>query len=288
MRQFKQRLFMSGLSICVISLCVYYSYSPWFKFIFTLLNAGIISVALLEYYQLAKHKGLHPLSSIGVGCSILYVIAFSLSLHHPQLSALPYLILFVTLLLVFLSFFRSSFPPLENLAVTFFGIIYLTVPLSFIVGINDFFPSLKQGDGRLWLAYALLTTKATDVGGYLVGKLVGKTPLTPLISPKKTVEGALGGLALSLAVSFLFALSFSTPLEHPFFKLSLSQSLWLGLLLSLLAQIGDLAESLLKRDAGVKDSSRLPGLGGILDVVDSLVFTLPLMYLLLKIEWVGY
>lgn len=93
----------------------------------------------------------------------------------------------------------------------------------------------------------------------------------------------IGGLALSLVASllFYFFLFENSPL------MTLWKAIWVGLLISILAQIGDLAESLLKRDAGVKDSSHIPGLGGMLDIVDSLVFTLPLVYLLLTMHILG-
>ena len=171
-----------------------------------------------------------------------------------------------------------------NLAITLFGIIYLTLPISCALRINYFFPEQAAQDGRLWLAYVLLVTKMTDIGAYFCGKTLGKNKLAPSISPKKTIEGALGGLGAALITSLIFTLLAST---LTIFPMSFLQSIWIGIAMSVLAQLGDLSESLLKRDAGVKDSSHLPGLGGMLDIVDSLIFTLPLMYLLLKMEIIG-
>ncbi len=275
--QLKQRLLMSSIGTLGLFFCIYYSYTDYFKPIFILFNAAIISLALLEYYQLTQNKGFQPLVSLGIGSSIVYVIAVAWSTHHPQAGPLPAFILLGSFLLFFLQFFKQQNSPLGNLAITAFGIVYLTIPLSCGVRINYFFPPDALQDGRLCLAYVLLVSKMCDVGAYFVGKILGKTKLAPLISPKKTLEGALGGLGAALLTSLFFTFLFPTALP-----LTIGQSFWLGIVIGILAQLGDLAESVLKRDAGVKDSSHLPGLGGILDMVDSLVFTLPLMYLMLQ------
>lgn len=284
--QFKQRLLMGSFGTIALFFCIYYSYLYFFKPIFILLNAGIISLALLEYYHLAQHKGFQPLAMLGISSSVIYVAALGFSMHHAHLAGLPSLVLLGFFVLFFLMFFNQRHPPLINLALTVFGIAYLTIPLSCIIRINYFFPPEALQDGRLWVSYVLIISKITDVGAYFSGKCLGKTKLAPSISPKKTVEGALGGLAAALIASLLFW-AFSHLTHTASFHITAGQSIWLGLLFSVLAQLGDLAESLLKRDAKVKDSSHLPGLGGILDVVDSLVFTLPLMYLLLQMQIVG-
>jgi phosphatidate cytidylyltransferase len=283
-RQFKQRLLISCLGILGLVISIYYSYTSFFKPLFILLCMGIVSLALFEYYRLARHKGFQPSELFGIGFSILYIFALSLSFHHPSFHSLPSFILLISLLALFLIFFKQQTAALGNLAITLFGIGYLTIPLSCALRINYFFPLHALEDGRLWLAYVLLISKITDIGAYFCGKILGKTLLAPSISPKKTIEGAIGGAITALVTSLLFTL-FASHLT--LFKMTLFQSLWLGLIISMLAQLGDLAESLLKRDAGVKDSSHLPGLGGVLDIVDSLVFPLPLMYLFLQMHIVG-
>lgn len=284
-RQFKQRLLISSLGILGLAISIYYSFASFFKPIFILLNAGIISLALVEYYQLARNKNFQPLTAFGVVFSIFYIVALAISVHDDAWTELPSFILLFSLLILFLLFFKHQSLALGNLAITLFGIGYLTIPLSCALRINFFFPVDSLEDGRLWLAYALLTSKVTDIGAYFCGKLLGKNKLAPLISPKKTIEGAMGGIGAALTTSMLFALFAS---YFATFQMTFTQSLWIGLTVSILAQLGDLAESLLKRDAGVKDSSHLPGLGGVLDIVDSLVFTLPLMYLLLQMRIVGH
>ena len=284
--QLKQRIVMGSLGIIALIICIYYSFTPFFKPIFVLLIAGITSLALLEYYHLAQRKGFQPLVTFGICVTIAYTISIAFSTHYPALVGIPSLILVASLIIVFLIFFNRIPSSIGNLAITLFGIIYLTIPLGCILRINYFYASNALEDGRLWLAYVLIVSKMTDIGAYFCGKFFGKTKLAPLISPKKTVEGALGGSAAALIASVIFYLFFPTS-HFNSIQLSFFQSIWIGLLISVLAQLGDLAESLLKRDAGVKDSNQLPGLGGILDVVDSLVFTLPFMYIVLKMHLVG-
>jgi len=284
-KQFKQRVVMSAIGIIGLAISIYFSFSPYFKFLFILLNGAVIGLALVEYYHLARNKGFQPSAPFGIGFSVLYLIVLSASLHHPSFSGVPALFLLFSLLVLFLLFFKHQALALGNLAITLFGIGYLTIPLSCALRINYFYPPNSIDDGRLWLAYALITTKMTDIGAYFCGKILGRYKLAPTISPKKTIEGSLGGLGASLIFSVVFALFTS---HVAVFKMTFFQSIWIGLSISVLAQIGDLAESLLKRDAGVKDSSHLPGLGGVLDIVDSLVFTLPFVYLLLHMGVIGY
>lgn len=283
MNHFKERFLFSCIAIVLVALVIYFSYHPYFRPLFVVINAAFICMAVIEYYKLAQHKGFFPQIWLGAGCSTAYVIATYMSLRNPDyVAVLPGLILLGTFILFFSSYFYKNHDPLGNLAISVFGIIYLTIPLTFGIEINYFSGNEGIGDGRLWLAYILIVTKITDIGAYFMGSIMGRTKLAPLISPKKTIEGAIGGLIAALAASVIF---------HYFFinyhSLSLWQSIWLGLIISVLSQFGDLSESILKRDAGVKDSNRVPGLGGMLDTVDSLVFTLPLMYLLLRMKFIG-
>lgn len=137
---------------------------------------------------------------------------------------------------------------------------------------------LQEVDGRWWVAYLLVVTKITDIGAYFAGSLWGRRKLAPAISPKKTIEGAIFGLVCAMAASFVFHLlsDYAGP-----FHLGTFEWVFLGLLLGLAGQFGDLSESLLKRDANKKDSNVLPGLGGVLDMVDSILFNAPIIYIYL-------
>jgi phosphatidate cytidylyltransferase len=276
--QFRYRLLFGVLGTAGVFLSLYYSFSEFFKPILILLHVAIVWAALSEYYELARHKEFAPLKKLGIASSVCFIIALDLSLQYPCCKGIPQLILLGSFISCFLAFFTHRTSPLGNLAVTVFGIVYLTIPLGCALMINYFFSPEQGQDGRLWLLYVLVVSKVTDVGAYFVGKGLGNTKLAPWISPKKTVEGAIGGFISALAVSFIFV---SVAKASGAIALSFVQNLWLSITITILAQLGDLTESLLKRDAGVKDSSRLPGFGGILDVIDSLVFTLPFMYLVL-------
>jgi phosphatidate cytidylyltransferase len=266
MKEGLQRHLIGGALLLFTLFLIYFSQNSFIKpfFIFTVL--ALVAIALWELYEISKAKGYRPLSSLGIIGSSLLILSLVFG-KEPQT---PLLIFYGLMVAAFSHFLSKDQRPLLNLSITFFGLTYIALPLSCILLIN-YAPGI---DGRVWLLYALLVTKSADVAAYYGGSLFGKRPLAPFVSPKKTVEGALFGLASSLIVSLLFTSFFPI--------LSDLESIALGLTIGIMSQFGDLAESLLKRDALVKDSSRLPGLGGILDLCDSLVFTLPLVYFALR------
>jgi len=148
------------------------------------------------------------------------------------------------------------------------GFLYVGWMLSFLV-------ALRLEAGRNWMFFALFTTFSSDTAAYFVGRVLGRHRLAPQISPHKSWEGAIGGLLGAALMSLLFTLS--TPLQ---ITLSIGQGIVLALLVSVFGQIGDLAESLLKRNTGVKESGNsIPGHGGFLDRMDSVVFAGVVVYL---------
>jgi phosphatidate cytidylyltransferase len=163
---------------------------------------------------------------------------------------------------------ENTFEALGGLATTLFGLAYIAALFSYFFYIRTTFPAQGQ-----WLVlFLILVTKLGDVGAYAIGNLMGRHTLIARISPRKTIEGFIG----AVLVSGISALVFRSMLGRPIGPVA---ALGLGLFLGICGQLGDLAESLLKRDCQVKDTGRLaPGLGGILDVIDSLLFTAPLFY----------
>jgi len=156
-----------------------------------------------------------------------------------------------------------------------FGLMYVPWLLNFIQKIN-FFPNVE---GAYYVLYFILVTKFSDCGAYAVGSLIGKHKMIPRISPAKTWEGFAGAIAVSTAASIVFTLVAGDKLAG----MNLVHAVILGIILSAAAVVGDLIESLFKREAGVKDSGHyFPGIGGILDLLDSLLFNAPLMYLYLR------
>ena len=139
---------------------------------------------------------------------------------------------------------------------------------------------IEHAAGTALVLFPVILTWASDIGAYFVGRALGKAKLIPSVSPGKTRAGAVGALVITMAV----ALAYNTQVLRPWAQLALAPwtALAFGAVISVAAQVGDLAESLLKREAGVKDSSHLlPGHGGILDRLDSLFFVLPVAYLIL-------
>lgn len=273
-----QRLIVGSIASVFLLIVIYLAPHPFFKPVCAAAVAAVISAALWEYYQIAKAKKYSPLVKIGIGFSVLYIATVYLSTQFSAAATFPFLALSMAFLTAFLYFFCQDNNPLVNLAITVFGLVYLAIPLGFSLSILYFFPETALQDGRWWLIYAIAVTKMTDAGAFFTGKKWGKHPLATHISPKKTREGAIGGLLCAVLSSIIFSLSSTLPL-------TLWQSIYLGITIGLLAQIGDLGESLLKRDAGIKDSNQLPGLGGMLDIVDSLIFTIPFVYFFLRIQY---
>lgn len=281
----KQRITMSVIIVAILAFSISFSQHPLFRPLFVLLTAGIICFAQAEYYRIVRSKGFTPLARLGFLTTLAFVICDYIGIAYPQLAILPQATLWLMLIAIFFYYFFKGNNPLGNIAITLFGIFYLTIPLSLVVNIAYFFPSDHPQNGGWWLFYLLLITKMTDTGAYFVGRKFGKSKMTPYISPKKTWEGAAGGLTIALLASFFFFSAIHHFFEAPPLPLTLFQSFWLACAISLLAQFGDLAESLLKRDAGIKDSSHLPGLGGALDIVDSVIFTCPFIYFFLKCNY---
>ena len=277
-----QRLVVSTLGTILALIFVYMSPVPAFKPIFTLAIAATISMAMWELYQIFKAKGLEPAIKAGITLGAFYTFAVAIGTQYTGAEMLPEFILLLSLLCSFLYYFSRGSSPLQNLSSTIFGIAYLAVPLSCLIRVAYYFSLTGTQDGRWWLFYLLAVTKMTDTGAFFVGKRFGKEKLAPYISPKKTWEGALGGLITAIISSVVIKL-FTSIFDNGAFGLTLWQSVWLGAGIGIFAQFGDLSESLLKRDGGIKDSNILPGLGGMLDIVDSLVFSAPLVYIFLKV-----
>ena len=190
------------------------------------------------------------------------------------------LFLAVVALFVFQATRRNSSSAIIRIAATIAGIIYVAWLFSFLPRLNYYFQNAGAGggDGRFYIFFLFLVVKVNDSGAYLIGSRWGRHKLIPRISPGKTVEGAVGGVMLAgltaVGASFAFNLT----------RMTWPAALTLGLILGAAAVMGDLAESILKRAAGRKDSGRtLPGLGGILDLFDSLFFTAPLLFLYMKL-----
>ncbi len=238
-------------------------------------------IAAYEFYRLAIGAGSVPLWGHGVIFSAaipLFMYARVLGLWVPGVSIVMLVIL--ELLTVALWVRGSGGKPLEVVGITLLGVFYTGGMMSFAFGMRYHPYAVGAAAGTALVALAFLLTWATDIGGYVFGRWLGRRKLMPAISPGKTVAGAVGGLVFAIVVAVLFEHDVLRP------RAQLGMPLWgailFGVVVSVSGQLGDLVESMLKRQAGVKDSSQLiPGHGGMLDRIDSLLFTLPISYALL-------
>jgi len=251
-----------------------------------------------EFFRIARASSQTPFDDVGIalaGLLPLLVHARYLQLYDPngRLSAVE-IAAVVMLALLTLAIWRRgvSGKPMSAVGSTLLGIAYTGGMLSFGYAIRyheyAFAPaSLSLGrksfaipSGGLLLLLPLITTWASDTGAYAVGRAFGRRKLIPAVSPKKTVEGAVGGLLAAILICWLYVRF----VIHPYAQLSMTPAgiVAFAVIISVAAQVGDLAESLLKREAGVKDSSTMiPGHGGVLDRMDSLLFVLPVAYFVL-------
>jgi phosphatidate cytidylyltransferase len=254
-------------------------------YVFLLVMLGLSTLGLIEFYQLVEHNQLRCHKYWGVCGGLLLIVStfFYLSGRWgtPMVPAkandfeTSFLILFVLGLGVRQLVSSNSHHRLVAMATTLLGLMYVPWLLNFIQKIT-FFPGV---DGRFYLLYFLVVTKLSDSGAYAIGSLCGRHKVIPRISPGKTWEGVGGAVMASTLASLAFAWLASDRLMG----ITIWHALILGILLGCTAIVGDLIESLLKREAGIKDSGTwFPGIGGILDLTDSLLFNAPLMYLYLR------
>lgn len=286
------RTLINGLSALLIAFFIFLAqYREW-RWLFAAAVSAVAAIAVWEYDQLVKRKGVRPGVTLSILSVIFYIFSIFVKTQGPYavansfLSHTPELVLGAAFLSCFVYFAILKLPPIIHIATTFFGIVYIAVPLSLFVKIIYFFSYDKLDEqafaGIWWVVYLIAVTKSSDIGGYFVGSSFGKRKLALKLSPKKTLEGALGGLLgsilMSLGICFL-----GKTYGEVFSQFSYLKSIFLGTLIGIIGQIGDLAESFLKRDASVKDSNSIPGVGGILDMTDSLLFAAPVVYLSLGI-----
>ena len=267
----KKRIITSIWFVSLLVIVVWFGGEPGF----TALIVAFGILAALEFYRMVAVAKVPPLTYFGLVWASLFILS-----RNPQLlSALePYLnpglvmpLLLTTAVvppLIWLLSRRQKGKVFASWAWTIAGILYLGWLLSHMVALR----SLE--DGRNWVFFVLFVTWLSDTTAFFIGRKLGRHKLAPGISPGKTWEGAIGGIGGAIAMSVLFFTP--TPFQLP---LTYWQAIPLSIGVSILGQAGDLVESLLKRNMGVKDSGKLmPGHGGALDRLDSLIFAGVLVY----------
>lgn len=236
----------------------------------------VMALSLIAYYEftnMAQRKGAHPNLLFGI-----LAIAFIVSNQYKPLVGLFTSFLVIIFLLSLIELFRNKSSAILNISTTLLGIFYIGLFSSALIALREFYPNI---DG-LYLrgGYIVISLLAAiwicDSAAFFLGTAFGKHKLFPRISPKKSWEGAISGLAFAIITMIIARIIF---LDF----LSVSSAVIIGIIVGVFGQTGDLVESMFKRDADVKDSSNIiPGHGGVFDRFDSLLYTAPAVWLYLK------
>ena len=261
----KKRVIIGFWGIPILTAIVWFG-SPWL----TILVAIWGLLAVFEFYKMVAVSKVSPLTYFGLIWTLLFILSRNsdlLSILKPyfDLNLLTPLLLTtaVILPLTWLLLRPQKEGAFAGWMWTIAGILYVGWLLGYLVALRGL------DDGRYWVFFALFTTFASDTAAFFIGRALGKRRLAPSISPGKTRAGAIAGVFGAVIVSLFFTLR--TPLQVPFNYWW--QAIFLGLLVSFFGQLGDLVESLLKRNMGVKESGKsIPGHGGFLDRMDSIAF----------------
>jgi len=240
------------------------------------LAALLAALGASEFYRLARAGGAAPMGPMGVVLAALVPIALHAHLLGVVVLAPAWgLIACLTVLATAIWARGVDGHPLAATAITVFGVLYTSASLAYVYGLRYHPYAVGETAGALLVIVPVVLTWASDVGAYFTGRLIGGRKLIPSVSPGKTVAGAVGALVTTVVATW--ALTRYALVPHAQLGFSPVGMVLVGVLVSVTAQVGDLAESLLKREAGVKDSGSLfPGHGGVLDRMDSLYFVLPM------------
>jgi phosphatidate cytidylyltransferase len=281
-KTFATRTITAAVFVAVLLACICYNYFSFTGLFF------IVSIwGLYEFYQLSEKLGAKPYKPIGYLTGICMfgysIIANSnLSLFFATENILSYILVFVFFIFI-IALFDENKNTILNIAHTLLGLVYVVLPFMVLVNLSciDKAYTFNHPTGNKiediapynfhYILGIIILIWGSDVFAYLVGSFIGKHKLYERISPGKTWEGTIGATILTIGSSFLIA--------HWFNELPLKHWIVISILVCVFGTIGDLVESMLKRQAGVKDSGRImPGHGGILDRFDSLLFVSPFIY----------
>ena len=277
--------FVSTVTLWSVALLIIFS--GW-EIAFFLLIGSLGLLSLWEFYGMLDHKGLPNFKITAMACGALLLCGSFYYFSRVGIARSYDYEVAVRLFFLLTVFTRQMFDslrddaPLRTMAYTLFGLLYVLWLYNFITKIVYVVPRSPTGavTGQFYVLYLIAITKFSDMGAYLTGSAIGRHQMIPHISPKKTWEGFAGALVFSLLASW--SLFWLMPAQLA--ALNWMHATVLGLLLGFAAVVGDLAESIIKRSTGVKDSGNfLPGIGGALDLVDSLLFTAPLLFFYMRL-----
>jgi phosphatidate cytidylyltransferase len=275
-----QRILSAAILLPLIIVLVWWS-------VWSVAGAVVVAtvIGLIELYGAFRQGGFHPRTAVGIGAALLVILAITLQPFVSFDLLLPAVTLAIVVGLVVELAYQNQEGSLPSWALTLAGALYLawlfghfillrslTTPL-----VDTVFKQLGMAPGVAWIYCICAITWIQDTAAYFVGRRFGRNKMAPVLSPKKTWEGAAGGLLGSILAGVVCVPLLGLPI-------TLLAGGLLGLVGGIVGPLGDLSESLIKRQVGLKDAGNLiPGHGGILDRADSLLFTAPLLYYLIKL-----
>lgn len=255
------------VTLCALTFLCVFLLPAWAFALFVIIFIGM---GLNEFFNMILKKQVPVYKGLGIFIGLLIPLAIYLEFKPTEEWALGFI------LTSFITFFILQFKKNDysnaviGISTTVFGVIYVSWLGSYLIKIK------QLPEGSLLILFLLLVVKLSDVGAFVIGRRFGRHKLLSKLSPKKSIEGALGGFFVGLLVAIGSKLYLT--------DISCFHLAFLGCLVSLSAQLGDLSESLIKRDCGVKDSGRfIPSQGGVLDILDSILFSAPIFYLYVKV-----
>lgn len=268
------RRIISSIVLAIILLATIFLFP---RPVVALVVALLIGLGLWEFYVISETKGFNPFKIFGVCMGVLLSVVTYIIISYSHTIDIDKAISFILFFVLFIVMIKYSLKKdgagvIANSAITMLGILYISFLFTFIIKLR-YIPNAQEGKG--WVMGLFIIPKFSDISAYLFGTKFGRHKLIPRISAKKTIEGAVAGIIGAVLISLLLRFWFLRGIS--WFSIVV-----LGILLSVVGQVGDLIESLIKRDAKVKDSGKLvPGIGGVLDLMDSLLFAGPVLYLFL-------
>ena len=253
------RILTALVGIPIVFLCIYYGGISFFLMFFI-----IIILSVWEYFSICKKYS--PLNILGTVLACLFYLSLYFNFYTKEFIIISVFLIFCSLMI------KNKITNISgSIAVTCFGTFFITWTLYHMVLIRDI-----PDYGIKYIIFLFINIRLLDTGAYFVGKKFGKHKLAKNISPKKTIEGAIAGVATGVIVSVLCRFIFMKDI------ISLNEAILFAVVISFVGQFSDLAESLFKRDADIKDSGNiLPGHGGMLDRFDSYLFAAPVFYYLI-------
>lgn len=256
-----QRILTALVGIPIVLLCIYYGGISFFLMFF-----AVITFAVSEYFNICKKY--NPLNILGTILAILFYLSLYFNFYTKEL------IIISVILIFFILMTKNKITGLTaSIAITCFGIFFIPWALYHMVLIRDI-PEY----GIKYIIFLFINIWLLDTGAYFIGKKFGKHKLAKNISPKKTIEGAVAGVISAIIVSLLCRFIFMQDI------ISINEAILFAVVISFIGQFSDLAESVFKRDADIKDSGNiLPGHGGMLDRFDSYLFAAPIFYYLINL-----